>query len=225
MSDRPRKSFDIRIEMLSEQYVEEAASLHRVCFPDKIETLLGQACVRDVYRDRFLGPHPDTYCLVAIHKPDGKLAGYLYGSDLVPQSSSPHAFINNRLLLRHVLRRGWFSPPVWKWCLRQFTSRFKKENHNEGSVVPIPPWGSVAKMLGLHPDFRGGNVGVDLMLAIEGEARKRGARRLYGLVERSNIKAEKLYASIGWVRTSPDTDRWQIFSMHKDLCPHPETAS
>jgi len=217
MGERARRHFDVRIEPLAESHIEEAARIHARCFPDKIETLLGLDCIREVYRERFLGPRRDTFCLVAIHVPDGRLAAYLYGSDLVPQSSSPHAFINQAIAKRHLLKSGWYRPRIWKFLLNRVLSRLFGKHQNESAVVPVPQWGCVAKMLGIHPDFRGGNVGVDLMLAIEGEAMKRGARRLYGLVERTNIKAERLYASIGWVRTNADSDKWQVFSMHKDL--------
>lgn len=224
MSERARKHFDIRIEMLTEKYLDEAASLHQICFPQKVETLLGKACVRDVFMERVLRPERDTLCLIAIHQPDDRVAGYLCVSGLVPGTRSPHAFINRRVLARHMVRSGWFRPGVWKWWGKRIRARFIKEDYNENSVVPIPPWGSVVMVVGLHPSFRGGNVGADLMMAIEDAARERGARRLYLLVERTNVRAERLYASVGWQRTSPDTDRWQIFSMQKDLVLNPEGA-
>ncbi len=217
MSERPRKNFEIRIEPLSERYVEDAARIHAVCFPDKIETLLGHDCICDVYHTRFLGPQRDTFCLIAVHQPDGKLAAYLYGSEPMKDPDMPHGFINQRVFRRHLFRKIWFRPDLWRFLVKFAWRKFFDKSYNEGADKPVPEWASVAKMLGIHPDFRGGNIGVDLMLAIEDEARKRGARRLMGLVEQTNIKAEKLYKSIGWVRTSPDADKYTVFAMHKDI--------
>jgi len=217
MSARPRKTFDIRFEYLSRPYVDDVASLHLTCFPKKVESLLGCACVRDLLLDRMLGPERDTLCVIAVHQADNRLAGYACVSDLVAQSSSLHAFINKRVLKRHMLRSGWARPSVWMWWLNRMTNRFRRVDHSEGSVVPIPPAGGVVKIVGIHPEFRGGNVGVDLMMRVETEARSRGLRELHLLVEQSNIKAERLYASTGWVRTSPETGRWQLFCMKKIL--------
>lgn len=216
MSDRPRRHFDIRIEMLSERRMDAAAAVHQICFPEKVESLLGRACIFDTYRERFLNTHPDTFCLLAIHAADDRVAGFVYVSDLVPQSSSPHSFTNKRLLMRHFARRIWFSPRVWMWCWGRFRNR-DRQDFSEGRARPIPPDGSVVKMVGVHPDFRGGNVGGELMRAVEVEARRRGARSLHLLVERGNIRAERLYQSVGWVRTDPNANRWQLFAMRKEL--------
>jgi ribosomal protein S18 acetylase RimI-like enzyme len=217
MSARPRKHFEIRIEALSEAYVEQAARIHAVCFPQRIETLLGHDCICDVYRTRFLGPQRDTFCLIAIHTPDGRLAAYLCGSEPMQDPELPHGFINPRVFRRHLLRKVWRRPDLWGPLFSLLRQRLLHKGCIEGADKPVPEWASVAKLLGIDPEFRGGNIGVDLMLAIEGEARKRGARRLMGLVEQTNIKAEKLYKSIGWVRTSPDADKYTVFAMHKDI--------
>lgn len=224
MADRLRRQFDIRIEMFSERRMEETAAVHQICFPEKVESLLGRACICGAYRERFLSTHPDTFCLLAIHNADDRVAGFVYVSDLVPQSSSPHSFTNKRLLMRHFARGIWFSPGVWKWCWVRFKNR-GRQDFSEGRAVPIPPGGSVVKMVGVHPDFRGGNVGVDLMRAVEDEARRRGARSFHLLVERSNLRAESLYKSVGWVRTDPNTDRWQLFAMRKELSQQPVNSS
>ena len=224
MSARPRRNFDIQIESLTEPRMAETAALHRICFPDKVESLLGCKCICDVYRERFLSAHPDTFGLIATHVPDHRVVGFAYVTDLVPQSSSHHSFINKRLLMRHIARGVWFSPAIWKWCGMRFKNR-NRADFSEGRSVPIPPDGSVVKMVGVHPDFRGSNVGVELMRAVEVEARRRGARSFHLLVERSNLKAERLYQSVGWVRTDPDTNRWQLFAMRKDLTGDPVSTS
>ena len=43
--------------------------------------------------------------------------------------------------------------------------------------------------------------------------------RLLGLVEQNNIKSERMYASIGWVRsrTPEESAKYQVFAMHKDI--------
>jgi len=217
MTDRPRPHYPLEIVDLTEERVMDTARLHALSFPDKIETLLGIDCIAEVLRERFLGPRRDSYCRLAIHKPDGRLAGFLYSTTLWPDNRWSHAFINRAIFRRHFWRKLWLRSAVWGYALQTLRGRFGRKVLNERESEPYYPNTEVAKMLAVSPDFRGGNVGVDLMLDIEPMALARGAVRLNGLVERSNIKAEKLYKSIGWVRTSPDTDRYDVFAMHKML--------
>jgi ribosomal protein S18 acetylase RimI-like enzyme len=219
MGSTAKKHYDIDIKDLSETYLDAVARLHALCFPAKIETLLGHDCLIDVLRERFLGPRRDSYCRIAVLKSDGKLAAYLYATPLGGKEAYSHAFINPRVLKAHLVRKVWLRPRVWGYMLRRFWNKRFKPLRNEGDAQAVHPHTEVAKMLAIDPDCRGGNVGVDLMLDQEREAAKRGARRVCGLIERNNIKAEKLYASIGWVRTSPDSDRYDIFAMHKDIEP------
>lgn len=214
---RPR--YRIRIVDLTGDRIQDTARLHAASFPDKIETLLGLDCIADVLRERFLGADRDSYCRIALSEPDGRLAGYLYSTKLWPDNRWSHAFINQAIFRRHFWRKVWLRPAIWRYLLKSVTGRFGKRVLNEREVEPFYPDTEVAKMLAVSPDFRGGNVGADLMRDIEPNAIERGARRLNGLIERNNIKAERLYKSIGWVRTSPDTDEFDVFAMHKILAP------
>jgi ribosomal protein S18 acetylase RimI-like enzyme len=69
------------------------------------------------------------------------------------------------------------------------------------------------------PAFRFGNIGIDLMLDAEEQASKRGARRVFGMVHAKNTSAQRLYYSIGWVRTLPDARDLDPIPIHKDLPP------
>lgn len=217
MAATDRKLYDIEIRVLQEADFPAAARLHRICFPDKIESLLGDSCIIDTYHERFSGAAADSYALVAIHRRDGRLAGYIYASDMGPEPFWAHAFVGRTTIRRQMRSRAWRTPAVWAWLLKRVWRKLFARDLNEGDVVQMPPHTTVAKMLAVDPDFRFGNVGIDLMLEIESEARRRGARRLAGLVEHRNRKAERLYNSIGWVRTTPATEKYTVFSMHKDL--------
>jgi len=217
MSSRPRKRFEIEIRDLADDDVEACARLHGLCFPDKLETLLGHACIVDCLRQRYVAPRGDCFCRVAIDKSSGRLAGYLYAETMVPGNPLSNAFLNKRIAKGHLFRRVWFSPRLWGWLAQRIWRRLFGRDWNEGARQDIQSGWEVAKMLGIEPDFRGGNVGVDLMLDNEAEARRRGVRRICGLIERGNVKAERLYQSIGWQRTSADSDCYQVFAMHKDL--------
>ena len=215
MPAKERPHFDIEIQDLSEEFVDQCAAVHAMCFPEKIETLLGHGCIVDCLRRRYMPPHDDCFCRIAVDKFNRKLAGYCYAEPM--RGALANAFLNRQILVKHLLRRVWFLPRVWGWILRRVVRSRTHRGWNEGdSITPGANW-EVAKMMGLHSDYRGGNVGVDLMLDNEAQARQRGVKRICGLVERNNIKAERLYKSIGWARTSPDTDRYDVFAMHKDL--------
>lgn len=216
------KLFDIEIRPLTEQDLIEAARVHMVCFPEKIESLLGPACIIDTFRERILGPSPDTFGLVAIHKPDSRLAGFVYGAQTGLRGRAAHRFTTSVTLRRHMLRRGWWHPGVWRYVLRRLWGKLLRSGANEGYTLPLPPDSSVVKMLGVDPPFRFSNIGFDLMAAFEGEAVRRGARRAFALVDRANSRAERLYVSIGWARTSPRARDYAVFAMHKALTSNPK---
>jgi GNAT superfamily N-acetyltransferase len=88
---------------------------------------------------------------------------------------------------------------------------------DESDVLESTARTEVVNIVAVHPDCRGGNVGADLMLDYETQARRRGTRRLHLLVEHGNLRAERLYASLGWRRTCPDPGRFPVFAMVKDL--------
>ncbi len=217
MSLTPRKHFDIDIVDLSDRYVDETAAIHAVCFPDKIETLLGVACIADCLRRRYVQPGGDCYSRIAIDRATGRVAGYCHAEPLRPDGGLANMFLSRAIAREHLLRNVWFRPRVWWWLARRLGRKLAQRDWNEGYTLQVLPGWEVAKMLGLHPDYRGGNVGHDLMLDNEQQARQRGSIRICGLVERSNIKAEKLYASIGWVRSSAGSERYEVFAMHRDL--------
>jgi GNAT superfamily N-acetyltransferase len=104
-------------------------------------------------------------------------------------------------VLRRVVRKLFDGPP------------------NEGDALPLGAESCVIKPVGVAPECRFSNAAVDLMQAGEAEARRRGATRLIGLVERSNTKAARLYAFLGWARTSPEREDFGVYAMHKDLAP------
>jgi len=217
----PHKIFDIRIEELSEPYLEATARVHAVCFPDRIETFLGLDCIVAVYRDRFLGPRRDSQCLLAINQRDDRVAAFVYASEPGHGRGQTLAlanrFISPRVLKRYLLARMWFRPRVWLYVLRRVFRKLKPGGWDEGATLPLPPDAVAAKMLGVAPEFRFGNVGIDLMVAIQNDAHRRGVVRMMGLVEQTNTKAERLYRFLGWVRTSPNSDHYAVFAMQKDL--------
>jgi ribosomal protein S18 acetylase RimI-like enzyme len=217
MSARERKVFDIDIQDLRAPYVDECARLHMLCFPQKIETLLGHECITDCLRRRYINPPGDCYCRIAIDKASGRMAGYLYAETMLPGNPLSNAFLSPAIAREHLRRRAWLSPRIWMWLAKRVWRKVFWRDWNEGATQDIQTGWEVAKMLAIHPDFRGGNVGVDLMLDHEKESIRRGGTRVCGLVERDNIKAEKLYKSVGWARTSPATDEYYVFAMHKDV--------
>ncbi len=219
------KLYDIEIRPLKEEDFIETARVHVACFPEKIESLLGPACIIDTFRERFLSPSPDTYGLVAIHKPDGRLAGFVYGAKTGLTGRAAHRFTTSETLRRHMLRRGWWHPHVWQYVLRRLWGKWFTSASNEGYTLPLPPDSSVVKMLGVDPPFRFSNVGFDLMAAFEAEAVRRGATQAFALVDRANSRAERLYESIGWARTSPRELDYAVFAMHKDLAAKPEPVT
>jgi len=217
----PHRLFDIRIEELSEPYLEDTARIHAACFPDRIETYLGLDCIVAVYRDRFLGPQGDSRCLLAINQPDGRVAAFIYASHLergwAPTLALANRFISPRVLKKYLLARMWFRPRVWLYVLRRAIHRLKPGGWDEGATLSLPRDAVVAKMLGVAPEFRYGNVAIDMMVAIEDDARRQGAARLMGLVEQTNTKAQRLYHFLGWVHFSPNSDQYAVFAIHKDL--------
>lgn len=219
MSEQPsrkRRSFDIDICDLSEEYVEQCAQIHAISFPEKIESMLGHACIADCLRTRYMPPDHDCYCRIAIDRSSGRVASYCHAEP--SRGFLSNAFLSTAVLTKHLLRRGWYKPQVWLWVVKRIIKKYTRSStSNEGMFVESNPKWEIAKMLAIHPDFRGSNVGLDLMLDNEAEARKRGSQRICGLIKRDNIKAERLYKSIGWVRTSPDTDKYDVFAMHRDL--------
>lgn len=217
---RPRTHIDIDIVDLSEPRVDECARLHAECFPTKLETLLGHECIADCLRTRYIHPPGDCFCRVGIRKSDGKLMAYCYAEPLRPDGGWSNAFLSPALAKKHLLRRLWLRPGVWAWVVRRIWNTLAGLDDNEGASLRVPPRGwEVAKMLGVHPQARGSNVSVDMMIDNEEEARRRGMTRVCGLIEASNTKAERLYASLGWVRTSGK--RYRVFAMHKDLVESP----
>jgi len=216
---RERKHFDIDIRDLTEEYVDACARVHAECFPDKLETLLGLECLRDCLRRRYMKPQGDCFCRIAVSKSDGRLAGYVYAEPM--RAVVSNSFLNRPIARAHLLRRIWLRPRLWLYVVRRVYRSLFRKTWNEGLTLHGRPDWEVAKMLGIHPDFRGGNVGVELMLAHERDARARGMTRVCGLIERTNVKAARLYQSIGWVYTSPDWQKYDVFAMHKDLTPAP----
>lgn len=212
-----RRWLDLEIRDLSEEQVEACARLHRLCFPEKLESLLGHACIADCLRSRYMPPGGDAHCRVALARETGQLVGYCY-AESIEHGELAHAFLSPALARKHVMRVGWRRPAVWRWLLNRGWSKLV----GRGIRVREPEanrvaGGEVAKMLAVHPDARGTNVGHDLMVDNEIEARRRGVRRLLGRVLRGNVKAERLYASIGWVRSAPDSQEDEVFAMHKEL--------
>ncbi len=212
-----RRWLDLEMRDLSEEHVDACARLHRLCFPEKLESLLGHACITDCLRTRYMPPVGDAYCRVALVRETGQLVGYCY-AESIAHGELAHAFLSPALARKHLLRTGWRRPAVWSWLINRVWRRLI----SHGGRVREPEanralGGEVAKMLAVHPDARGTNVGRDLMVDNELEARRRGARRLLGRVLRGNVKAERLYASIGWVRSLPDSQHDEVFAMHKEL--------
>lgn len=212
-----RRQFEIEIRDLAIDDVAACAEIHQICFPNKIETILGNECIQDCLRTRYIAPHGDCVSRVAVDRESGRVAAYLHAEPMRPGDNLSNAFLNSNLARKHLLRRGWYRPRVWAWFARRLWRKLFARDWNEGTTLDIRPNWEVAKMLGIHPDFRGGNIGVDLMRDNEAEAQRRGAQRICGLIERSNIKAERLYASVGWVRTSTNSDHYEVFAMHRDL--------
>ncbi len=214
---REKRHFDIDIVDLAEHHVAETARIHAACFPDKLETLLGLSCIEDCLRRRYIQPHGDCYCRVAVSRDNGRVAAYCHAERFKGGSGLANAFLRPDIAKAHLWRSGWMRPKVWLWLLRRVWARLFSRPGNEGDTLSVRDDWEVAKMLGIHPDYRGGNVGIDLMLDNEAEARKRGSKRICGLVEQNNIKAEKLYKSIGWVRTTENSTHWKVFAMHREL--------
>lgn len=212
-----RRYIDVEIRDLSEGSVEACARLHRQCFPDKLESRLGLACIADCLRRRYLPAARDAHCRIAVERATDRLLGYLY-AETIEHGELAHAFLSSPIALRHMLVRGWYRPSVWAWLLgrlwRLLTGRRIKVREPAANRAP---GGEVAKMLAVHPDARGTNVGRDLMVDHELQARARGRTRLLGRVLRDNIKAERLYASIGWERSEPAAAADEVFAMHKVL--------
>ncbi len=211
------KIFDLDIRPFAEADARQVAAIHRASFPDKLETLLGESCILDTYRERVFNPPADTYGLVAVHKRDGRMAGFVLSSELGVAPTLAHRFVGSAALRRHFPRRLPFSPALWRFALQRVLRRFGSHGENEGASMPLGPKTCVIKLLGVDPAFRFGNAAFDLMLAAEDEARRRGATRVCGLVEASNSAAERVYTRLDWVRTSPDRRDYAIFAMHKDL--------
>lgn len=213
---RERKHFEIEIRDLTEEFVDQTARLHKLCFPRKIESVLGVDCIADCLRRRYIQPHGDCYCRIAILKSNGKVVSYCHAESL-SHGPSAHAFLSRRIARKHLLRKIWFSPGAWAFLARRIAAKVFGRGLNERDTIAYQPDWEVAKMLAIDPEVRGGNVGVDMMLDNEREARRRGATRICGLIEKRNVKAARLYESIGWERDSPDTDRFEVFAMHKKL--------
>lgn len=214
---RDRRYFDIEIRDLSEAFIEDCTRLHWQCFPDKLESRLGLACIADCLRRRYVPAARDAYCRIAVERTTGRLLGYLY-AESIEHGELAHAFLSPAIARRHLLARGWSRPAVWAWLLGRFWRlltgrRFRVRE----PAANRAPGGEVAKMLAVHPDARGSNVGRDLMVDHELEARARGRTRLLGRVQRGNHKAERLYASIGWERSEPGAEADEVFAMHKAL--------
>lgn len=217
MASRPRKQYEIDIEDLSEPYVEAVARLHTQCFPGKIESLLGFSCIAGLLQRRYLSPQRDSLCRIAVLKPERRLAAYVCGVRLGPAQDWPYTFIDRPALRRGLLRRIWLSPRIWSFLARSIWQRAWKTRGDESRGLESTPCTEVVNMLAVHPECRGGNIAVDLMRDYELQARVRGARRLNLLVEKGNLRAERLYASLGWARTSPATASYAVFAMYKVL--------
>ncbi len=217
MGDTARRNFDLEIRDLSEPYVDETARIHVLCFPEKLEAKLGVDCIADCLRRRYVSPGGDCFSRIAIDSMTGRVAGYCHGERLVPGSSEANMFLGLALARKYLRRRIWLRPGVWVWVTERVLRKFSRRVWNEGDALQVLPNWEVAKMLGIHPDYRGGNVGKALMLDNELQARRRGSDRICGLVKQSNIKAERLYASVGWVRSSSDSRHYDVFAMHRDL--------
>lgn len=216
MNSIPR-IFDLDIRPFVEADTRAVAAVHKLSFPGKLESLLGEAAILDSYRERVFGPNADTYGLVATSRRDGRVAGFVLSSELDVPPALAHRFIGSAALRRHFLRRILFTPPLWHFVLTRVWRKFVPHGENEGATLPLTSTTCVVKLLGVEPAFRFGNTPFDLMLAAEDEARRRGATRLCGLVEASNRAAERVYERLGWVRTSPDRRDFSVFAMHKEL--------
>ncbi|MCH7526694.1 MAG: GNAT family N-acetyltransferase, partial [Planctomycetes bacterium] len=89
------------------------------------------------------------------------------------------------------------------------------QSHSTGGTTPGAS--EYVAPMGVDPDFRFSNVGFDLMLDVEEQAKRRGARRIWGLVAHGDARAERMYAYLGQRRASPPSDKYSFFAMYKDL--------
>ncbi len=226
MTAKRRKLFDIDIQDLTEPYVVPVARLHAECFPEKLESQLGIACVADLLQRRCLGPHPDFFCRVAVLTSDGRLGGYVLSAGLRRDHHCP--FITPSSILIHFARRGWTSLRIWRLliCLVCAKIHGRKANREAipatqiaaGEAASAAP-AEFINHVAVAPAVRFGNIGIDLMLDAEEQAWKRGARRVFGMVHAKNTAAQRLYFSIGWKKTFSDAGDLDSIPIHKDPSP------
>ncbi len=207
------RQIDIDIVDVCEPHVETVAKFLVTAFPDYLDAALGERCLASLLRERCMGPDRKTVCRIAIRKSDGACVSCCFCGLITPDGDA-HLLVDREVARREVRRLIWTTPALWRYMLRWFYRKLFDRSSYEGRP---PGAGMVASHLVVHPDCRGSNVGRDMMLDADEVARRYGVRRLCGVVHRDNYKAERLYASIGWVRSSPEAAHYTVFSMHKDL--------
>ncbi len=225
-----RRLFELKIVDLNETLVRPAAEVHVRCHPGSLDALLGAECVADALRRRCLGPQPEMTGRVALHVPDGRVAGYCVS---IPRAGveTRNRILTPRVAAAHFLRRVWLSPALWRLAAGLVVRRLgigparggPAGSTGAGAADSSPPdLGDRAStelvvQLDVDPAFRFSNVGFDLMLDMERQAFHRGARRVFGWVARHNHAAIRLYEYIHWRRRVPDFERDGFLFISKEL--------
>ncbi|MBI4578367.1 MAG: GNAT family N-acetyltransferase [Planctomycetes bacterium] len=226
-----RKLYPIDIVDLSEDLLDPLSRAFSRWWEGGVDVLLGLACIKEAFRQRCLSAGADMACRIAMLKADRRMVGFCL-SVPQPKMNQSSALVTHALALRHLKWRIWTSPRLWRYVNRFLVRRIKARFFGRGGKEQMSAFAAqdglldgkteyVAQLI-VDADYRFGNIGFDLMLDMEEQARRRSARRVCGLVNRNNIRAQRVYAAVGWKRTSPGDTNHDHFMMHKDLEVLPE---
>jgi GNAT superfamily N-acetyltransferase len=224
-----RKLIDVEIVDLNEALISPVALLHLRCNPLALDALLGPGCISEALRRHCIGPGRDMTARVALKRSDGRIAGYCLSR---PNASlrDTGALLTPGLVLRHLNARVCRSPLFWKYGLQFVMKRLRRlwaRRNHRAAGAPVaedsfPRPMELIVRLEVDPDCRFSNVGFDIILDMENQARQRGARRVFGRVHSLNKRALRLYLHIGHQLTFPKPDADGFYFTHKDLKPQDE---
>ncbi len=173
------------------------AAVHRLAFPDRGLSLLGDEAVRRYYDWQLTGPHDSValgafdgpalvgFCVAGVFR--GAMSGFL---------RTNRAFLARRL----VTRPGLLADVVVRDRARRAIGALARRRPR---TVPAPAGGASFGILAVAvaPACRRRGVGRQLVAAVEDVARARGFDRIGLTVDAGNDAAIRFYEALGWVRT------------------------
>ena len=187
---------ELLIVRLDEPAIAGVARLHRLAFAGYLNTRLGMPYLLAFIR--WFCEAEDGIALVAVDQ-GGQPAGYVVGAPLGYTKRLNLEIL--RPALRGMLLHPWllfdsrFRQAAWR-RFRSFAGAEPASNQEMHPALPLPTVSLVG--IGVHPDWRGRQIGARLLVAFEENARQLSSRSMRLSVYPENIPACKLYEKAGW---------------------------